>query len=81
MRICLLLCVHTTGFDYYFGIPYSNDMGCTDEPGLDLPSCPPCVLNQYTTGCVLLSRSSLSQNTHQTPYSLRFCIGLFLVLY
>ncbi|KAG7491762.1 hypothetical protein MATL_G00007180 [Megalops atlanticus] len=30
------------GFDYYFGIPYSNDMGCTDSPGFDLPSCPPC---------------------------------------
>ncbi|XP_067286676.1 arylsulfatase G isoform X3 [Pseudorasbora parva] len=44
------------GFDYYFGIPYSNDMGCTDEPGLDLPSCPPCVLNQYTNRCVSLYR-------------------------
>ncbi|KAI1896650.1 hypothetical protein AGOR_G00096950 [Albula goreensis] len=30
------------GFDYYLGIPYSNDMGCTDSPGFDLPSCPPC---------------------------------------
>ncbi|KAL4605031.1 arylsulfatase G isoform X2 [Arapaima gigas] len=30
------------GFDYYLGIPYSNDMGCTDSPGYDLPSCPPC---------------------------------------
>ncbi|XP_028843892.1 arylsulfatase G isoform X2 [Denticeps clupeoides] len=30
------------GFDYYLGIPYSNDMGCTDRPGFDLPSCPPC---------------------------------------
>ncbi|XP_062859177.1 arylsulfatase G [Trichomycterus rosablanca] len=30
------------GFDYYLGIPYSNDMGCTDKPGFDLPSCPPC---------------------------------------
>lgn len=30
------------GFDYYLGIPYSNDMGCTDTPGFDLPSCPPC---------------------------------------
>ncbi|XP_049320310.1 arylsulfatase G isoform X2 [Astyanax mexicanus] len=30
------------GFDYYLGIPYSNDMGCTDKPGYDLPSCPPC---------------------------------------
>ncbi|KAJ8246408.1 hypothetical protein GJAV_G00267410 [Gymnothorax javanicus] len=30
------------GFDYYLGIPYSNDMGCTDIPGFDLPSCPPC---------------------------------------
>ncbi|TSK14695.1 Arylsulfatase G [Bagarius yarrelli] len=30
------------GFDYYLGIPYSNDMGCTDKPGFDLPSCFPC---------------------------------------
>ncbi|XP_067100760.1 arylsulfatase G isoform X2 [Osmerus mordax] len=30
------------GFDYYLGIPYSNDMGCTDQPGFDLPPCPPC---------------------------------------
>ncbi|MBN3300611.1 arylsulfatase G [Amia ocellicauda] len=31
------------GFDYYYGIPYSNDMGCTDTPGYDIPECPPCV--------------------------------------
>ncbi|XP_053939712.1 arylsulfatase G isoform X1 [Cuculus canorus] len=30
------------GFDYYFGIPYSNDMGCTDTPGYNLPPCPSC---------------------------------------
>ncbi|TNN74612.1 Arylsulfatase G [Liparis tanakae] len=30
------------GFDYYLGVPYSNDMGCTDKPGYDLPRCPPC---------------------------------------
>ncbi|XP_071987874.1 arylsulfatase G [Engystomops pustulosus] len=30
------------GFDYYFGIPYSNDMGCTDCPGYNHPPCPPC---------------------------------------
>ncbi|XP_061160559.1 arylsulfatase G-like isoform X1 [Syngnathus typhle] len=30
------------GFDYYFGIPYSNDMGCTDNPGYDLPQCLAC---------------------------------------
>lgn len=53
MWICLFLWVYPTGFDYYFGIPYSNDMGCTDKPGLDLPSCPPCILDQYTTRCVL----------------------------
>ncbi|XP_056628141.1 arylsulfatase G-like isoform X3 [Triplophysa dalaica] len=38
------------GFDYYYGIPYSNDMGCTDKPGLDLPTCPPCMHGQYTAG-------------------------------
>ncbi|XP_010187553.1 PREDICTED: arylsulfatase G [Mesitornis unicolor] len=30
------------GFDYYFGIPYSHDMGCTDTPGYNRPPCPPC---------------------------------------
>ncbi|CAK6964076.1 arylsulfatase G [Scomber scombrus] len=30
------------GFDYYLGIPYSNDMGCTDTPGYNLPQCFPC---------------------------------------
>ncbi|KAM9426245.1 arylsulfatase G isoform 2-T2 [Pholidichthys leucotaenia] len=30
------------GFDYYLGIPYSNDMGCTDKPGYDVPQCLPC---------------------------------------
>ncbi|NXA48588.1 ARSG Arylsulfatase, partial [Nothocercus julius] len=30
------------GFEYYFGIPYSNDMGCTDTPGCNLPPCPAC---------------------------------------
>uniref|UniRef100_A0A3P8UFQ3 Arylsulfatase G n=1 Tax=Cynoglossus semilaevis TaxID=244447 RepID=A0A3P8UFQ3_CYNSE len=30
------------GFDYYLGIPYSNDMGCTDTPGYNLPRCLPC---------------------------------------
>ncbi|KAJ0044261.1 hypothetical protein NL108_004035 [Boleophthalmus pectinirostris] len=30
------------GFTNYLGIPYSNDMGCTDTPGYDLPQCLPC---------------------------------------
>ncbi|XP_077958674.1 arylsulfatase G isoform X2 [Gasterosteus aculeatus] len=30
------------GFDYYLGVPYSNDMGCTDAPGYNLPPCPAC---------------------------------------
>ncbi|NXA35868.1 ARSG Arylsulfatase, partial [Eudromia elegans] len=30
------------GFDYYFGIPYSHDMGCTDTPGCNVPPCPAC---------------------------------------
>ena len=25
------------GFDYYFGVPYSHDMGCTDTPGYNHP--------------------------------------------
>ncbi|KAM6897199.1 arylsulfatase G [Xenentodon cancila] len=30
-------------FNYYLGIPYSNDMGCTDKPGYNIPQCLPCV--------------------------------------
>ncbi|KAG7506482.1 arylsulfatase G [Solea senegalensis] len=30
------------GFDDYLGIPYSNDMGCTDKPGYNFPQCLPC---------------------------------------
>lgn len=37
-----LFTVSWTGFDYYLGIPYSNDMGCTDTPGYNLPQCRPC---------------------------------------
>ncbi|XP_072524260.1 arylsulfatase G isoform X2 [Salminus brasiliensis] len=36
------------GFDYYLGIPYSNDMGCTDKPGFDLPSCHPCQQSKHS---------------------------------
>ncbi|XP_066469862.1 arylsulfatase G isoform X2 [Tiliqua scincoides] len=36
------------GFDYYFGIPYSNDMGCTDTPGYNLPPCPACPQHSTT---------------------------------
>ncbi|XP_066056351.1 arylsulfatase G isoform X2 [Chamaea fasciata] len=33
---------NSRGFDFYYGIPYSHDMGCTDSPGYNLPPCPPC---------------------------------------
>ncbi|KAM8836853.1 arylsulfatase G isoform 3-T5 [Spinachia spinachia] len=36
------------GFDYYLGIPYSNDMGCTDVPGHNLPQCPACESSEGT---------------------------------
>ncbi|XP_043352335.1 arylsulfatase G isoform X4 [Dermochelys coriacea] len=37
------------GFDYYFGIPYSHDMGCTDTPGYNLPPCPACPRHSAAT--------------------------------
>ncbi|XP_077184481.1 arylsulfatase G isoform X4 [Paroedura picta] len=37
------------GFDYYFGIPYSHDMGCTDTPGYNCPPCPACPQHSTTT--------------------------------
>lgn len=42
LNICTMFIVSLAGFDYYLGIPYSNDMGCTDVPGYNLPQCPPC---------------------------------------
>lgn len=30
------------GFDQYRGLPYSDDMGCTDNPGYDKPMLKPC---------------------------------------
>eukprot|EP00118_Oscarella_pearsei_P000886 m.6060 g.6060 ORF g.6060 m.6060 type:complete len:526 (+) comp14847_c0_seq1:152-1729(+) len=30
------------GFDFYYGLPYSNDDGCVDDPGYNLPMCLPC---------------------------------------
>ncbi|XP_041671500.1 arylsulfatase G isoform X1 [Cheilinus undulatus] len=43
------------GFEYYFGIPYSNDMGCTDKPGYDVPECHPC--HSYGPQVIRLQRS------------------------
>lgn len=42
LNVCCIFSASLTGFDYYLGIPYSNDMGCTDKPGYNLPKCPPC---------------------------------------
>ncbi|XP_038633279.1 arylsulfatase G-like isoform X5 [Scyliorhinus canicula] len=39
------------GFDYYFGIPYSNDMGCTDDPGFDIPPYLPCPRDSVMKSC------------------------------
>ncbi|XP_077969809.1 arylsulfatase G-like [Styela clava] len=30
------------GFDFYYGLPYSNDMGCVDVPTFNRPMCKPC---------------------------------------
>ncbi|XP_036609997.1 arylsulfatase G isoform X2 [Trichosurus vulpecula] len=43
------------GFSYYFGIPYSHDMGCSDTPGYNHPPCPAC------PPAVALSQSDSSQ--------------------
>ncbi|KAM8945718.1 LOW QUALITY PROTEIN: arylsulfatase G [Pelodytes ibericus] len=56
------------GFDYYYGIPYSNDMGCTDHPGYDLPPCMPCPLHHKTlkrssSGCYAKLALPLMENT------------------
>ncbi|XP_053269135.1 arylsulfatase G isoform X1 [Pleuronectes platessa] len=50
------------GFDSYLGIPYSNDMGCTDIPGYNLPLCPPC----DTSGPQVLR---LKRRVHEGCYS------------
>ncbi|XP_067344213.1 arylsulfatase G isoform X2 [Channa argus] len=50
------------GFNYYLGIPYSNDMGCTDIPGYNLPQCFPC-------GRYGLEVFRLKKNVHKGCYS------------
>ncbi|XP_068610341.1 arylsulfatase G-like [Brachionichthys hirsutus] len=45
------------GFDYFLGIPYSNDMGCTDEPGYDSPQCRPCD-SSVCSNAIRLKRSA-----------------------
>ncbi|XP_072044612.1 arylsulfatase G-like [Amphiura filiformis] len=39
---------YNRGFDFYFGLPYSNDMGCMDDPGGNLPACPACPKDNST---------------------------------
>lgn len=33
---------NSRGFDFYYGLPYSNDMGCSDDPGHNIPVGSPC---------------------------------------
>ncbi|KAM4034111.1 arylsulfatase G isoform 1-T2 [Anomaloglossus baeobatrachus] len=59
---------NSRGFDYYYGIPYSNDMGCTDSPGYDLPPCAPCppkvnTLHRPDGGCSTKLALPLMKNT------------------
>uniref|UniRef100_A0A8D0H2M5 Arylsulfatase G n=1 Tax=Sphenodon punctatus TaxID=8508 RepID=A0A8D0H2M5_SPHPU len=61
------------GFDYYFGIPYSHDMGCTDTPGYDLPPCPPCPCSQrdcYTGVALPLFENTVIVQQHVNLTSL-----------
>ncbi|RVE59407.1 hypothetical protein OJAV_G00188330 [Oryzias javanicus] len=52
------------GFDYYLGIPYSNDMGCTDNPGYNLPKCPPCEsISSLHGGCYSTLGLPLMENS------------------
>ena len=34
--------IFLTGFDSYYGIIASADMGCADDPGYNVPTCPKC---------------------------------------
>ncbi|KAM6174778.1 arylsulfatase G [Erethizon dorsatum] len=57
------------GFDYYFGIPYSHDMGCTDTPGYNHPSCPACPpgggpLRKHERACYMDVALPLYENLH-----------------
>lgn len=56
------------GFDYYYGIPYSNDMGCTDVPGYNLPPCSLCpqhpnTPNRRDKGCYTKLALPLMENS------------------
>ncbi|XP_033124455.1 arylsulfatase G-like isoform X1 [Anneissia japonica] len=35
------------GFEYFYGLPWSNDMGCVDKPGQDIPHCAPCAQDPH----------------------------------
>ncbi|XP_061611888.1 arylsulfatase G-like isoform X2 [Phyllopteryx taeniolatus] len=52
------------GFDYYLGVPYSNDMGCTDIPGYDLPQCLACGSSEPQ-----IFRLRRSAHKHRSCYS------------
>ncbi|XP_063098020.1 arylsulfatase G isoform X4 [Cavia porcellus] len=57
------------GFDYYFGIPYSHDMGCTDTPGYNHPPCPACPpgggpLRKHERACYMDVALPLYENLH-----------------
>lgn len=83
MNICTMFIVSLTGFDYYFGIPYSNDMGCTDIPGYNLPQCPPCDSSEpqvIRCGSVLLLTKFI-QTLHSLPtMTNNVCVADFLTL-
>ncbi|XP_070565013.1 arylsulfatase G-like isoform X2 [Ptychodera flava] len=51
---------HYRGFDYYFGLPYSNDMGCLDHTGFDIPSCGPCKRDNKTLSYAKHSSNDLT---------------------
>ena len=53
------------GFDFYYGVPYSIDMGCLDYPGYNLPMCLPCNPKARTKW----KNSKRKQAEDYSPYS------------
>ena len=60
------------GFDYYYGLPYSDDMGCVDVPDYNLPPDKPCAKNNSD---LVFTESLLTGLTQATP------IGILVYLH
>ncbi|PIK38747.1 putative arylsulfatase G-like [Apostichopus japonicus] len=70
---------NSRGFDFYYGLPYSNDMGCSDDPGHNIPIGNPCPKDRlgeedptYPGVPLYYNESIVAQPVNQTSLSKRY---------